>query len=257
MLAALLGPGALPAPALGIDVTSCGQQVPSGERGDLRANLSCDVGVHLGPGAALNLNGFTLTGNGALSSQGVQCLNRRGARCTINGPGEIRGFGAGVSCAGVRLEVRDVVLRFNRNGISCKAPRRIELSRVGATDNEVGIDVQGGGGPLRGHDVEVSHNSTAGINARVVTDLVRLIAVGNGEGGGLYVLMAGRSRRRLVRLTDSTVVDNDGLGGGFDVLTNGRATLVDTVCGRGARLRVKLRPPYTTTLAGRLGCSDD
>ena len=65
----------------------------------------------------------------------------------------------------------------------------IELSRVGATDNEVGIDVQGGGGPLRGHDVEVSHNSTAGINARVVTDLVRLIAVGNGEGGGLYVLM--------------------------------------------------------------------
>ena len=150
LIGALLGPGALPGPALGIDVTSCGQQVPSGERGDLLANLSCDVGVHLGPGAALNLNGFTLTGNGALSSQGVQCLNRRGTRCTINGPGEIRGFGAGVSCAGVRLEVRDVVLRFNRNGISCKAPRRIELSRVGATDNEVGIDVKGGEDPCAG-----------------------------------------------------------------------------------------------------------
>ena len=51
LLAALLGPGALPAPSLGIDVTSCGQQVPSGERGDLLANLSCDVGVHLGAGA--------------------------------------------------------------------------------------------------------------------------------------------------------------------------------------------------------------
>jgi hypothetical protein len=81
-------------------------------------------------------------GTGALSSQGVQCLNRRGTRCTINGPGEIRGFGAGVSCAGVRLEVRDVVLRFNRNGLSCKAPREIELSRVVARDNEVGIDVR-------------------------------------------------------------------------------------------------------------------
>jgi hypothetical protein len=113
------------------------------------------------------------------------------------------------------------------------------------------------GGPLRGYDVEVSRNSRAGINARVVTDLVRLTAVGNGEGGGLYVLMAGRSRRRLVRLIDSTVVDNDGLGGGFDALTNGRATLVDTVCGRGARLRVKQRPPYTTTVVRRLGCTDD
>jgi len=61
----------------------------------------------------------------------------------------------------------------------------------------------------------------------------------------------------LVRLTDSTVVDNDGLGGGFDVLTNGRATLVDTVCGRGTRLRVKLHPPYTTTMVGGLGCSGD
>jgi hypothetical protein len=52
-------------------------------------------------------------------------------------------------------------------------------------------------------------------------------------------------------------VDNDGLGGGFDVLTNGRATLVDTICGRGARLRVKQRPPYTTTVVRRLGCTDD
>src|SRR5262245_36301501 len=102
-LVALLGVGTLPGAALAIDIVSCGQLVPTGEHGYLRANLSCDVGVYLGGKATLNLNGFTLTGNGSDMSRGVQCGSGERARCTINGPGEIRGFRSGIECGPVRL----------------------------------------------------------------------------------------------------------------------------------------------------------
>jgi hypothetical protein len=62
---------------------------------------------------------------------------------------------------------------------------------------------------------------------------------------------------RLLRLIDSTVTGNDGLGAGFDVLSTGPVTLRRTTCGRGARVRetpVGLQPP---TVVRRLGCTDD
>ena len=76
-------------------MTECGQAVRAGEIGELRANLQCTAaadplhlsarGVLVGRAATLNLNGFTIAGDG--TGVGVEC-----AGCTVNGPGEIRTF---------------------------------------------------------------------------------------------------------------------------------------------------------------------
>lgn len=72
-------------PAATVPVTTCGQVVAG--TGALAADLDCSAttgaAVTLGPGARLQLAGFTLTGN----ETGVQC--DVGA-CRIDGPGTIR-----------------------------------------------------------------------------------------------------------------------------------------------------------------------
>jgi len=61
--------------ALAAELTECGQAVPAGEIGELRANLvECAAaadplhlsarGVLVGRAATLNLNGFTIAGDG-------------------------------------------------------------------------------------------------------------------------------------------------------------------------------------------------
>src|SRR4029079_6371988 len=93
----------------------------SGERGDLRTDLRCgpsEVGVFLNGPATLNLNGFSIAGAGTSSINGVQCSSRGRSRCTINGPGEIRGFQGGIACGLGRLEMPDVVLRGKPTGVS-------------------------------------------------------------------------------------------------------------------------------------------
>src|SRR5207244_8472239 len=82
--------------ALAAELTECGQAVPAGEIGELRANLvECAAaadplhlsarGVLVDRAATLNLNGFSIAGDG--TGVGVEC-----AGCTVNGPGEIRTF---------------------------------------------------------------------------------------------------------------------------------------------------------------------
>ena len=131
------------------------------------------------------------------------------------------------------MRIQDLIARGNRNGMLYKAGRVIELINVVMSDNaEVGISALGG--RVRGSDVELSHNGEGGLYARV-DKMVRLTAVGNGPLGGVYALPPRRGRP--MRLVDSTVIGNNGLGRGFDVLSEGSVKLLNTTCGRGARVR--------------------
>ena len=80
------------------------------------------------------------------------------------------------------------------------------------------------------------------------------MARGNGSLGGVYVTSPRGAR---VTIHGSTILDNDGLSAGYDVITTGRAKLVDTVCGRGARVRESRTTPKTRTVIGSLGCQTD
>jgi hypothetical protein len=246
LLGTVMAPG-----AHGIDVVACGQEIPPAAVGELRANLACGAhgaAVRLGRRATLNLNGFTLAGPGAAENGGVAC----GRRCTVNGPGEIRGFGVGIS--GINVRVANVALRFNSEaGVSIKGGRLV-LSNVVATDNRIGI-LFAGGRRLLGRDVEAHDNELAGVwaNGRRVK-LVRLTAMRNGRFGGVAFFPP--SRLAKPRLVASTIIDNDGLGEGFDVLARRPGVrLVDSLCGRGA----KVQGPRTSdlTVIGPLGCADD
>jgi hypothetical protein len=239
--------------ALAVEITQCGQGVPAYEIGELRTNLHCTAGVdplHLaqgvlaGRGATLNLNGFTIMGDG--TGGGVQC-----AGCSVNGPGEITNFEVGITGGGGRVRLQSLVVRGNRNGMTYKAPRIIDLINVVMSDNaEIGMSARGG--RVRGRDVEASRNGTAGVWAPAVK-FVRLTAVGNGTRGGVYATLPRHARLRLI---DSTIIGNNGLEAGFDVLSTGQVELRNTTCGRGARVREHLREE-TTTVIGHLRCGSD
>jgi hypothetical protein len=242
--------------AFGIDIHVCGREVPRRAVADLRGDLHCGPtgpGVFLDAGATLNLNGFTIAGPGGSGNGGVVCSSGR-TGCTINGPGYVRGFGPGLSGTG-RVRVRDVTLRFNGVGISTKGAL-LDLANVVANDNDTGVLVAGAG-RLRADDLEVRNNRTAGVwvAGPSMVKLSRLTAVGNGGlGGGVYLGTRGRGQARIV----DTILGNDGLGEGYDVLTILRGLkLIDTVCGRGALIRVSRRTlPEVTRIIRPLGCHD-
>jgi hypothetical protein len=101
----------------------------------------------------------------------------------------------------------------------------------------------------------VSRNRDGGIVTLASrTRLTSLTAIENGGMGGVWV---SRPRGGRVRIADSTILGNDGLGQGYDVITTGRARFVDTVCGRGARIRESPDGSDTRTIVGALGCRDD
>lgn len=233
-----------------MDIDSCGQLVPRADVGELRADLACGPsgsGVFLGSGATLNLNGFDITGSGG--GIGVECASGRG--CVVNGPGAIVGFEAGIVGAG-RVTVTGISVRSNDVGVATKGGS-LKVSGIVATENDVGIEVVAG--RLRGSDLETSRNRDAGIaTTATLTKLFALIAVENGGLGGVYVTTPRGGR---VKITGSTILRNNGLAEGYDLITTGRAKLVNTVCGRGARVRESRTSPKTRTIIGRLGCQDD
>jgi hypothetical protein len=249
LLVALL---AAPAVAAAGDVTQCGQAVGDGEVGELRAHLRCDpltVGVHLAGGGRLRLNGFTITALLPRQGAGVEFDGMgRSAWGTVEGPGEIGGFGVGIAGGGGRLRIQDVVLRDNGWGLTHKAPRSIDLAGVVATGNGYGLTSRGG--RMRGHDVEASDNTEAGVWTNSVTQFVRLHATRNRGKGGVFTAVA---RGAVTRLVDSDVSGNDGLGLGYDVLSTGHVRLVRTTCGRAARVRTGNGDVTTVTRPIRCG----
>jgi hypothetical protein len=237
-------------------ITSCEQLVPSGETGVLMQDLVCPrpsswpftpTGVVLDGGATLDLNGFTITGDG--SGVGVLCAPQRLASsrrpCTVTGPGTLRGFYAGINAAGrLTMTVTDVVVADNTVGILSPLLQRLVATRVTARDNgEEGIWAQG----LITDDVTATGNGRDGVVAFKMARLQRLTATGNGRNG--LVLGGGRSRTTI---TDSTLAGNGGPDD-FDLTAERRVRLVRSTCGRGARIRTTRRGGVeTTTIVGTL-----
>ena len=223
-----------------LPITACGQTVPTGETAELMNDLICmdRYGVTLEDGATLNLNGFSITGPG---SGGVGVLCDSGG-CAVSGPGDISHFDSGIfGTPDVQvLNVKDVRLRNNEYGIHA-AYNGVKVTNVVADDNEGwGILVD----RLRGTGIQANNNGEGGVGANKFT-LVGLTASGNGREGGL-IYGAGS----LIR---STVTGNDGLGQGYDVISQKRVRLRNTVCGKSARLD-KLDP---TKVVGSFGCAND
>ena len=242
-----------PAVALGVEVTDCGQVVAGGDVAELRAQLACGAvgpGIVLGNRATLNLNGFDIAGPGTGENGGVSCGGRR---CTVNGPGEIRGFAVGIN--GTNVRVTEVAVRSNSEAGVSILGGVLRLSNVFATGNGIGVFVPGGR-RLHGSDVEVSGNKIAGIWASgAKVTLSRLIATGNGTHGGVFLA---KSRRPRPLIVGSAIIDNAGLNEGYDVLTmRPKVRLVDSTCYRGAIVQESPTPPTNITVVGPLGCRDD
>jgi hypothetical protein len=245
------------------DVTHCGQVVGDGEVAELRGDLDCAApttfpfsaeGVHLSAGATLRMNGFAIRGDG--SGVGITCFGpgeSNVAPCTVEGPGEIRGFWAAINGAGCALVARDVVMTGNSNGIVAALSCRLEATRIVASDNaELGIWAT----DVHGRDVDASRNGGGGVVASFDIHVKRLRATDNGREG----IRLARFRGGDGRIVDSVVVRNERLGRGFDIAAAGRLQLVRTRCGRSAKLRYRRHPAtngYRPRVVGSFGCARD
>lgn len=240
--------------ALAVDVTECGQVIEANQVGLLRNDLQCTAGptwpfsaqgVYLHPGARLKLNGFTIGGDG--TGTGVIC-GSPGARlrpCTIDGPGEIRGFWAGVNCGGCTVVVRDAAINAHVNGIYIPLAGKLIAKRVVASDNErSGIWAD----RVRATDVEASRNGDFGVSAFATLRLKRLEATANGAPG----VVGGHGRGRIV---DSVVTGNDVAGDGYDIVSVGPLRLMRTTCSRSGKLRYHGQDEFE--VVGSFGCADD
>jgi hypothetical protein len=237
-----------------VDVIECGQVIPPGEVGELRQHLDCTgqptwpfyaQGVRLHPGATLALNGFRIAGDG--SGVGVDCMStgRGPDRCAIEGPGEVRGFYAGVNCGGCRMAVQDVIFRANTNGIYIPLAGQLVAERVVASDNtEIGIWASG----VRGSDIEASRNGSQGLVANGRLRVRRVDATANGGPG-----IVGGAKSSHVK--DSVVTDNDAAGDGYDIQSTGPVRLTRTTCGRSAKLRYVSQEEFK--IVGSFGCAND
>src|SRR5262245_40713502 len=79
-------------PAGAFLVQSCGEKVPDGQIGYLYVDLTCpsadsQPALRLGRGAALRMNGHTISSTNPAGTVAVLCPSS----CTISGPGQIVG----------------------------------------------------------------------------------------------------------------------------------------------------------------------
>jgi hypothetical protein len=230
-----------------VDVTECNRVIERGAVAELKNDLTCTAGpglsargVRLQPGAKLRMNGFRISGDA--TGAGVECLNRG---CTIEGPGEIRGFFAGINCGGCRVVARDVVVRENEEGIYIPLSGALAAERVVASDNaRSGIWAH----TVRGSDIQAHRNGENGVSANSWLRIRRVGATANGRSG----VLAGSTRSRLA---DSTVTGNDAAGGGYDVVATGTVRLVRTNCGKSAKLSYWSQEEYD--VVGSFGCLND
>jgi len=245
--------------ARAVDVTECGQVIAAGQTGVLRQNLTCGnrptwpfspEGVRLAPGAKLDLDGFSIEGNG--SGVGVYCEGGRRA-CTIKGPGEVRAFYAGVNCGGCRIVARDATFSDNVNGIYAPLSGTLQAKRVVASDNtEMGIWTH----RLRVVDVEANRNGLSGVTGNESLSLRGVEAVDNGdEGVRCLGFECGKTE-----IANSTITGNDAAGDGYDIASTGRVKLRNVTCSRSALLFYPFweENDYDTVeVIGSFGCADD
>jgi hypothetical protein len=266
-----------------IPVSQCETTIPKGQTGIVQSDLSCTPGTsayrfRLEKGATLDLNGHTIT-NGT-----VDCVG--GGRCRLIGPGTLTGAqpiplgpGYAVQVREARLEVRDVEIRDNENGIYgdqqdsvVKATNtiienngfygiyagKVKLRNVTANGNgALGVGhplltagiVAGRG--LTGQDVTANGNAEGGIiiGHPSAGRLQGLTAIGN-TGPGVY------GAGGPLRLVDSVVTGNTRNGEDVDIRSFRRPSVANTTCGYSAS--VPLDPPGNDDLGPPWGiCAND
>jgi hypothetical protein len=236
---------------LAVDVTTCGQVVPERDVGVLVADLDCTgqpVGVTLGPGAVLDMNG---NGIANASDFGVQCLARS---CRVEGPGEISGVaGVGIGGTARRAVLRFLDIHHNGTGVSLFqiGDEKVTARQVNTSDNaEFGIsaggvslylvnaDRNGLAGvsvirTVKGRQVSTSDNGTPGsASFGIIADAVRLdgLAANDNVGFGVFA--------DKIRLRNSTVTGNNGLDLGIDLAAARRPSLRSSSCGRSQQLGI-------------------
>jgi len=128
----------LAAPALAVDITGCGQEVPAGEVGILTTDINCGsptatnwYGVELENGATLDLQGHTITG----PDYPVYCEKRCSVTSTAVGRGMLRGGLYGLAAADGKATVSDVDFVGNQTGI---VGTNVALRNVSLVDNAKG-----------------------------------------------------------------------------------------------------------------------
>jgi hypothetical protein len=147
----------------------------------------------------------------------------------VNGTGEISGWEIGLNGGGCTFVVRDVTIRANKTGILAVLSCDVDLANVVVSDN-LGDGVAAYNVTAR--DVRASNNGALGIRSLRGLTAERLTATGNGLEG----VLGGGARTLLV---DSVVTRNAAAMDKLDVSAAGPLRLVDTECGRAARIRWK------------------
>jgi len=218
----------LVAPACALDITACYQTVPAGEVGTLAADLNCDGSggpeVNVDAGAALQLNGHTITGGhiGVASYPG-------GQRATIEGPGQVTGltgnappYGCAISVQG-RALIRNVTLSGNDCGIDAVYNFGLTLEDVQITNNTgdgvTFIPPGPGGGRVKAARTTITNNGGTGIVGALRVIGQEITVTGNAAGGVLGP--AG------VTLVDSTITGNGPAG---DIQSAHPPRLRNTTC---------------------------
>lgn len=179
------------AAAVDVDVTTCGQVVPSGARGRLTADLDCtgqpgsgyDGAVVLLRGARLDLAGFTLTVD--QTRYGVVCGEPCGdeplalckSACKITGSGGSI-VGAAVGIVAASTEVRDVTITGTVTAIA--SWRKILLRNATLVDN-VAWGIFAAGCKPKIYDSSIT-NSGTGVNSSYGVLLKGSAVTGNGYG---------------------------------------------------------------------------
>src|SRR5262249_43902941 len=143
-----------------------------------------------------------------------------------------------------RAVVNGVSVPGNGYGVFSFA-HRLSLMNVVA-DGNVSFGVAGS--KIEGTGIETNDNGEGGMGGSGVK-VSAFTAIGNGQFGGLASL---NGRGRAV-LTDSTLTGNDGLGQGYDIVRQGRVRLVNTVCGKSARMDFSI----PNQVVGSYGCAND
>jgi hypothetical protein len=199
-----------PSLASALDITTCGQTVPRGQVGELRADLDCSggafaAGVTLEDRATLRLNGHRVNGP-VTGSHVIHAIGRKGK---VVGPGEV-----------------------HTSDLGCIGTDTGSLTVEGGT----GIDVHGclqalDGKNLRASNVTVHDNSDfglVGLNVRAEDVVVQR------SGRGIHA--AGR-----VVIENGSVSDNDvyGITAATSVVVEG-ATITDNRIGvRGRAIAIR------------------
>lgn len=163
-------------------------------------------------GAVINLNGHSLTGPGP-ESQKVGTVLTNSKNITINGPGKIRNFKAGIlATESDEIKVNDVTFERNKMALFFTASHGILLVKNIIESNDIGIAAHSSD-TINVNDNQISNNRLAGITSVGSSDTT--ISQNNIDGSANGIFFDPQSRNNIVqnnKLTGNTIDLNNADG---------------------------------------------